>query len=216
MAAGIMIFVEISQKDQPRLALHTVFLDRDGVINRKLPEGRYVTSWSEFDLLPGVPDAICRLNSAGLRVLVVTNQRGIALGLYTAEAVHQIHFQFRKLLTSHSASVDGVYFCPHDRSECDCRKPLPGLFAQAVADFPDITAATSIMIGDSLSDIQFGRDLGMRTIYLQGDTSRQKQGASLASELADMRYPSLPEAVDSLLEELQPWSDEAIRQAPIR
>jgi D-glycero-D-manno-heptose 1,7-bisphosphate phosphatase len=206
--------VEISHKSKSRPALHTVFLDRDGVINRKLPEGSYVRSWSEFDLLPGVPEAIRRLNGAGLRVLVVSNQRGIALGLYTLETVQEIHSEFQKLLKSYGTSIGGFYFCPHDRAECGCRKPLPGLFENAVADFPDISAEASVMIGDSLSDIEFGR-LGMRTVFVQSDASRQKPNAKIASELADMRFASLPEAVDALLEE-QPRSECGIRQTSFR
>lgn len=180
--------------------LHTVFLDRDGVLNEKMPEGRYVTSCSEFHVLPGVANAIRKLNQTGLRVLVVSNQRGVALGLYTTETVRAIHAEFQSLLNSHGAHVDGFYFCPHDKGQCNCRKPLSGLFEQASADFPDIRAEACAMIGDSLSDIEFGRRLGMRTIFLKGDASRQKPGAQAASELADISFSSLPQAVDALLE----------------
>ncbi len=180
--------------------LHNVFLDRDGVLNKKMSEGHYVTCWSEFHLLPGVPEAIRQLNRAGIRVLVVSNQRGIALGLYTSEAVLSIHSQFQDLLKLHGAHVDSFYFCPHDKSGCNCRKPLPGLFEQAVADFPDITANTSVMFGDSLSDIEFGRRLGMRTIFLEGDEFLQKSGADKARKLADWCLPSLSDAVRLLLQ----------------
>lgn len=193
-----------------------MFLDRDGVLNRKLPEGCYVTSWSEFELLPGVPEAIRKLTRAGLRVLVVSNQRGIALGLYTVEAVQEIHSELQKVLLSYGTSIGGFYFCPHDKSACTCRKPLPGMFENALADFPEIDAQTSVMIGDSMSDIEFGRHLGMRTILVQGDTSRQKPNAKIASALADMRFPSLPDAVDALLEELQPQSESGNRQTSIQ
>jgi D-glycero-D-manno-heptose 1,7-bisphosphate phosphatase len=181
--------------------LHTVFLDRDGVINRKMPEGQYVTGWQDFHLLPGVPEAIAALNQAGLRVLVVTNQRGIALGLYTAADVQQIHQQLQDELAHQDAKIDGFYFCPHDKRECNCRKPLPGLFEQAQADFPEITPATSLIIGDSLSDIEFGHALGMRTIFIQGDEyarQHQKSGAQKAAELADSIASTLPEAVETL------------------
>jgi len=193
--------------------LRTVFLDRDGVLNRKLPEGRYVTSWSEFQPLPGVPQAIGRLNRAGVRVVVVSNQRGIALGLYTADDVRQIHSALQSWLQSHGAHIDAFYFCPHDAQQCNCRKPLPGLFDQARAEFPEIAAATSLMIGDSLSDIEFGRRLGMTTLFLEGDSgapdervcslgwgsAHQKPGADSARQLADLRFPSLIEATEALL-----------------
>jgi D-glycero-D-manno-heptose 1,7-bisphosphate phosphatase len=179
--------------------LRTVFLDRDGVLNEKMPEGRFVTSWREFNLLPGVPQAIARLNRAGLRVVVVSNQRGVALGLYTPADVHAIHSAFQEELQSHGAHVDGFYFCPHDKRQCNCRKPLPGLFEQAQAEFSEITAATSAMIGDSLSDIEFGRRLWMLTIFIDGNPQHRKPGAEAARELADLRFPSLLDAVNDLL-----------------
>ena len=119
--------------------LKTVFLDRDGILNEKMAEGRYVTSWSDLRLLTGAAEAVGRLNRAGLRVVVVSNQRGIALGLYTADDVRAIHSAFQKLLKAHGAAVDGFFFCPHDKAQCNCRKPLAGLFEQAVAEFPEIT-----------------------------------------------------------------------------
>jgi len=179
--------------------LRTVFLDRDGVLNRKLPEGRYVTSWSEFQPLPGVPQAIGRLNRAGVRVVVVSNQRGIALGLYTADDVRQIHSALQSWLQPQGAHIDAFYFCPHDAHQCDCRKPLPGLFDQARAEFPEIAATSSVMIGDSLSDIEFGRRLGMTTLLLEGDPEDRKSGDETAHQLADCCFASLPEAVDALL-----------------
>lgn len=181
--------------------LHTVFLDRDGVINRKMPEGQYVTAWQHFHLLPGVPEAILKLNQAGLRVLVVTNQRGIALGLYGPSDVDHIHIELNERLAQAGAHIDGFYFCPHDKRECNCRKPLPGLFEQAQKDFPDIQAETSLIIGDSLSDIEFGCGLGMRTIFIEGDEDarrHQKPGAQKAGELANSIAASLPEAIETL------------------
>ena len=144
--------------------LATVFLDRDGVLNEKMPEGRYVTSWDEFHILPGVPEAIARLNQAGLRAIVVSNQRGIALGLYTAADLEAIHAAFQRILSNHGAHIDAFFICPHHADQCNCRKPLPGLFEQAAAQFPGISAATSVMVGDSLVDMEFGRCLGMATI----------------------------------------------------
>jgi D-glycero-D-manno-heptose 1,7-bisphosphate phosphatase len=182
--------------------LDTIFLDRDGVLNRKLPEGRFVTTPADFQPLPGVHQAIARLNRARLRVIVVSNQRGIALGLHTAEAVRAIHASFQQELSAHAAHVDAFYFCPHDTEQCNCRKPLPGLFEQAVADFPGISAASSAIIGDSWSDIEFGRRLGMFTIFVDGDPALQKPGAESARDLANLNVASLPQAVDALLARL--------------
>jgi D-glycero-D-manno-heptose 1,7-bisphosphate phosphatase len=189
--------------------VRTVFLDRDGVLNKKAPEGEYVTRWEDFQVLEGVVEALARLHRAGLRAIVVSNQRGIALGRYTLADVAAMHAQFEQLTAAGGAHVDAIYVCPHDRSECNCRKPLPGLFEQAAARFPDISAATSVMVGDSLVDMQFGRRLGMRTILVDGatetgagETAAEENRASdarKAEELADLRCPSLLEAVAAIL-----------------
>ena len=179
--------------------LKTVFLDRDGVINQKLPEGEYVSDWDCFTLLPGTAEAIARLNAAGLRVIVVTNQRGIALGKYTAETVDHIHLNLQAALEKKSAHVDAFYFCPHDKKECDCRKPLPGMFHKAQADFPEIESESSAIVGDSLSDIQFGANLNLRTIFIEGDPEHRKAGAEKAIDLAYASVVSLTDAVDLLL-----------------
>jgi len=180
-------------------SIDTAFLDRDGVLNEKMPEGQYVTRWSEFKVLPGVMEAIGLLNGAGVRVVVVSNQRGVALGLYSEDAVREIHAEFQKMLETSGARVDAFYFCPHDKGQCDCRKPLPGMFEKAVADFPTIHAASSVMIGDGLVDIDFGRRLGMKTVFVEGDPERQQAGAEAARKLADMAFPSLLAAVTGLL-----------------
>jgi D-glycero-D-manno-heptose 1,7-bisphosphate phosphatase len=176
-----------------------VFLDRDGVINEKMPEGRYVSRWDEFHLLPGVVEAIAMLNGAGVRLVVVSNQRGVALGLYSPAEVVALHARLQQELAKAGAHVDGFYFCPHDKGVCACRKPLSGMFEQAVAEFPSITAATSVMIGDSKSDIEFGRRLGMKTVFIEGDAERQGPGADDARGLADWRCGSLLEAVERLI-----------------
>ena len=181
--------------------IHTIFIDRDGVVNEKMPEGQYVRSLADFRILDGVPEAIARLNHAGLRVVVVTNQSGIAQGLYTAADVLAIHASLKDTLARHGARIDGFYFCPHGRAGgCNCRKPLPGMFEQAQAEFPEIDGASSIMIGDSLPDIEFGYRLGMQTIFIEGNPRRQKPGAEAAAKLAGRSFPSLAKAVEFLLE----------------
>jgi D-glycero-D-manno-heptose 1,7-bisphosphate phosphatase len=184
-------------------ALHGVqyvFLDRDGVINRKPPEGQTVSRWEDFNILPGVENAIARLNSAGRKVVIVTNQRAIALGLQTEKDVIELHARLREHLAAHRATIDAIYYCPHDRDQCDCRKPGPGLFQQAFRDFPDATADNSIMIGDSLSDIEAGAALGMRTIFIQGDPRFQKPQADRAAALATRVSSSLLDAVSRHLD----------------
>jgi D-glycero-D-manno-heptose 1,7-bisphosphate phosphatase len=138
----------------PRVA----FLDRDGTINVKAPEGEYVTSWGGFRFLPGAVEAIGLLRQAGWRVVVVTNQRGIALGRMSAEAVDEIHRRMRD-----EAPVDAIYVCPHERGVCDCRKPGTRLLTDAVRDL-SLSLDGAVMIGDAESDMEAGRRLGIRTI----------------------------------------------------
>jgi D-glycero-D-manno-heptose 1,7-bisphosphate phosphatase len=132
-------------------------------------------------------------------VIVVSNQRGIALGLYSEAAVAAIHANLQDVLKASGAHVDAFYICPHDKEQCSCRKPLPGMFEQAQRDFPDINASTSAIIGDSLSDIEFGKRLGMRTVFIEGGAEQRKAGANEAAEIADRRFASLREAVEALL-----------------
>lgn len=175
-----------------------VFLDRDGVINRKPPEDHYIARWDDFHILPGVEAAIAGLNRSGRRVLVVSNQRGIALGKYTAADVDALHASLQQHLQHHGAHIDAFYFCPHDKNQCDCRKPRPGLFLQAFRDFPEASAANSLLIGDSLSDIEAARNLGMRTVFIVGDPSTRKRGGEKAAALADAAVESLTAAADLL------------------
>jgi D-glycero-D-manno-heptose 1,7-bisphosphate phosphatase len=179
--------------------IRTVFLDRDGVINEKVPEGKFICSPAELHVLPGAPQAIARLNQAGLRTLVVSNQRGIAKGLYTAEDVEAINRALQETLAMHGARLDAFFICPHDKDECQCRKPLPGLFEKAVKAFPGVRADESAMIGDSFVDIEFGRRLGMPTILIEGDPALHKPDLVEAIRLADWRVSSLPEAAELLL-----------------
>jgi D-glycero-D-manno-heptose 1,7-bisphosphate phosphatase len=176
-----------------------VFLDRDGVVNRKLPEGAYVTDWGQFEWLPGAVEAIARLNRAGMTVILVSNQRGIALGLLTHDQLELIHKSMRAHLALHGARLDAIYYCPHDVGECQCRKPDTGLFEQAYKDFPQASADNSVVIGDSLPDVQAGQRMGMKTIFIQGEAGRQKAGAAVAAESADAVAGSLLDAVALLV-----------------
>ena len=141
--------------------MRTAFLDRDGTINMKAPEGEYVTSWEGFAFLPGAVEAIALLRERGWRVVVVTNQRGVALGGMSLADVEEIHRRMRE-----AAPLDAVYVCPHERDSCDCRKPGIGMFLQAQADFPDIRFEECVVIGDAESDMKAGRRLGCRTILV--------------------------------------------------
>jgi len=110
-----------------------VFLDRDGVINRKAPEGDYIKSWSEFEILPCVDSAIKRLNEESFLVIVISNQRCIARGIITEDELNEIHEKMKEELAKKGAIIDDIYYCPHDiKDRCSCRKPQPGLLLKAV------------------------------------------------------------------------------------
>ena len=164
-------------------SLTTLFLDRDGVINRKV-EGDYVRSWDQFEFLPGSISALSHLAPVFDRIIVLTNQRGIALGFYTKETLQAIHNKMCSTISEKGGRVDAVYYCPHgDGDKCGCRKPAPGLAKRAKEDFPEIDFRRSIVIGDSSRDVDLGRGLGMVTVGVgEGDFK------------ADLRFPSLHEA----------------------
>lgn len=176
-----------------------VFLDRDGVLNRQPPEGRFVICPEELELLPGVEDAVAALNRSGRKVIVITNQRGIALGLYSHEDLARMHAQLRERLAARSSHLDGIYVCPHDEGQCNCRKPLTGLFEQAFVDFPAARPENSLMAGDSLRDIEAGLRLGMRTVFIAGEMGANSIEADRAKTLAQLSVASLPELVHRYL-----------------
>jgi D-glycero-D-manno-heptose 1,7-bisphosphate phosphatase len=106
------------------------------------------------------------MNRSSRRVIVVTNQRGITLGLLSEADLNLIHQKLQLHLAAYGAHIDAIYFCPHDHDECSCRKPGTGMFEMAFRDFPGASADNSVMIGDSASDILAGAGLGMKTILI--------------------------------------------------
>jgi len=172
-----------------------IFLDRDGVLNRKPPEGQYVTCWAEFVLLPGVETAIAQLNRSDRKVIVVTNQRGIARGLYSQDDLALMHERLQHCLAKHGAHLDAIYVCPHEEGQCECRKPRPGLFQQAFRDFPEAVAEHSLMAGDSLRDIEAAVRLGMPSVLISSGAERASSEEERAAQLARLSVASLPELV---------------------
>lgn len=142
----------------------TAFLDRDGTINQKAPSGGYVLDPDQLQLLPGAGTAIQRLNLATWRVVVVTNQRGIARGLMTEDDLRRVHERLGELLGEYGARIDRIYYCPHEDGTCDCRKPGTGLLEQARRDDPEIAFDRAVLIGDSQIDIDAGRAAGIKTV----------------------------------------------------
>ena len=173
-----------------------IFLDRDGVINKKAPGDGYVTRWQDFELLPDVAEAISQINRAGLAVIVITNQRCIAKGLMTVDDLEDIHQQMREFLEKRGARIDAIYYCPHETDPaCHCRKPAPGMFERASHDY-GIQLTVSWMIGDSDIDIEAGKNAGCKTALLLGTGA----GASVrALNRADLVTSSLQEAVRLIL-----------------
>jgi len=147
-----------------------VFLDRDGVINE---ERGYVHKEDDFALLPGVVAAIRQLRSSGFKVIVVTNQSGIARGFFDVAAVNTLHRHLHRILAAEGTQVDGIYYCPHHPNgtvtefavACDCRKPMPGLFLRAASEL-ELDLKASYLVGDKLSDIQAGRQAGVKKTFL--------------------------------------------------
>jgi D-glycero-D-manno-heptose 1,7-bisphosphate phosphatase len=145
------------------LSNRAVFLDRDGTIN---VEVNYLARADEFQLLPRAAEAIQVLNRQGWRVIVITNQSGVARGYYTASDVAAIHDRMRHDLAGGGAAIDAIYYCPHQPEDaCACRKPNTRLFEQAAHDF-DLDLTQCCCIGDKLSDLVPGQRLGCRTILV--------------------------------------------------
>ena len=146
-----------------------LFLDRDGILNREL--GRYVTSVDEFEILPTVIDALTLANNAGFLLIIVSNQGGVARGLYTLEDVHAMQQQLDSMLRHRGAFITDGYYCPHhpDLGKCLCRKPSPLMLQKAMARF-GIDTAASFLIGDSDRDIVAATAAGVRGILLPSNT----------------------------------------------
>lgn len=128
-----------------------LFLDRDGVINAAPPEGEYIRHWGEFRLLPEVVSWIRLFKAAGYLTIVITNQRGIALGIMSHADLIALHERMRAELASQGAILDDIFYCPHEEGACDCRKPRPGLVLEAQKKW-NIDLSASLLIGDSQRD----------------------------------------------------------------
>jgi histidinol-phosphate phosphatase family protein len=144
----------------------TLFLDRDGVINKKL-ENDYVKHWMEFEFLDGAIDALKYLDSVFGKIVVVTNQQGIGKRLYRTEDLELIHKNMLYEIHFYGGRIDKVYFSPYLQSENHpTRKPGIGMALNAKQDFPEINFSKSLVIGDSMSDMEFGKTAGMKTAFI--------------------------------------------------
>jgi len=172
-----------------------VFLDRDGTIAKDV---HYCRRPEDFDILPRAPSAIRSLNRQGFKVVVITNQSGIARGYFTEETLSMIHHKMLAELGAAGASIDAIYVCPHHPNEgCECRKPKPALLLRAAREI-GIALDRSYMVGDDAKDVQAGRAAGCRTVWLTVDPAQQGHGSS---PLSHHVAADLFEAVEWLLKD---------------
>ena len=154
---------------------HAVFLDRDGVIN---VDYGYVSRSTDFDFIPGVIEGLRRFQDHGFKLIVITNQSGIARGIYTSDDYYRLTEYYCTYLSAHGVFIDGVYHCPHHPQytsligfqKCDCRKPQPGLIYKASIDH-NISLYRSLMIGDKASDVLAAYHAGIPTRFLVSSNS---------------------------------------------
>jgi len=164
--------------------VNAVFLDRDGVINRKAPDGEYVTRWSEFQFLPGALDGLRLLAESNLPVIVATNQRGIALGAMTEQDLADIHHRMSERISAAGGRIDAIYHCPHDGG-CECRKPLPGLFLRAAREH-GLVLGEAAVVGDRLSDMEAAAAIGATRVLVspEAEAPPGPEADYVASDLA--------------------------------
>ena len=169
----------------------TLFLDRDGVINKNI-DGSYVLDWEQFEFLDGVLETMPKLAKLFNKIIVVTNQQCIAKGLLTEETLNEIHQNMMNMIELNGGRIDAVYFAPDLESEENTlRKPKNGMALLAKNDFPEIDFTKSIMVGDKLSDMKFGKSVSMTTFYIS--TSYKN------SSLIDYKISSLSALLEHLI-----------------
>ncbi len=165
-----------------KLVKHTLFLDRDGVLNERLVDD-YVKSPSELVPVPRLAETMALLSAFFSPIVVVTNQQGIGKGLMTEDDLGLVHEALRKEAMRLGGRIDGFYYCPH-RSDalCNCRKPATGMALQAKADFPQIDFKNAWMVGDSVSDMDFAHNAGMHSVFIRGKEEDKGKSVPIAPE----------------------------------
>ncbi len=164
----------------------TLFLDRDGVINKNIEDG-YVTSWEEFEFLPDVHRALRYFGMIIGRIVVVTNQQGVGKELMTKDQLHEIHNKLVEEVREEDGRIDRIYYCPDlEEEDSPCRKPEIGMAMWAKRDFPEIDFTKSIMVGDKLSDMRFGLTLGMECFMVTSKEIPDDTGLTRVEGLSDV------------------------------
>lgn len=174
----------------------TLFLDRDGVINVE-KVGFYVTEWNEFRFCDGVISSVAKLSEIFGRIIVVSNQRGVGKGVMTMETLKDISTNMRTAIEAKGGKLDRIYVCTAVDDEDANRKPNTGMALQAKEDFPEIDFKKSIMVGNALSDMEFGKRVAMHTVFLT--TKHEK--FSQPHYLIDEQYESLQAWTETLVQE---------------
>src|SRR3990172_4341129 len=146
--------------------MDVVFIDRDGVINRNV-DGDYIKEWKDFEFLPGSLQSLKLLNINKIKIIVVSNQSGVAKVLMTEKELEDVNKKFLDAVKAYGGKIEAVYYCVHNSEEnCECRKPKPGLLLKASKDF-GIDLRKTYMVGDYISDIEAGAAVGSKTILVR-------------------------------------------------
>jgi D-glycero-D-manno-heptose 1,7-bisphosphate phosphatase len=179
-----------------------IILDRDGVINEDSDD--FIKSPDEWHPIPGSLEAIARLNQAGYRVVVASNQSGLGRGLFTVETLNRIHEKMHRRVANHGGVIDAIFYCPHKPADnCECRKPAAGLFRD-ICQRLKCSLYNVPAIGDSLRDIQAARSAGASPILVRTGKGQRTLDQSAHDELESVPvFDNLAAVVDYLLEEQQ-------------
>jgi heptosyltransferase-2 len=182
------------------LSGYTVFLDRDGTLN---PDPGYIRSSDQYELFSGVPEALAKLKEAGARLIVITNQSGIARGLLSIDELEGIHQKLKTLLKDAGAALDAIYFCPHHPDErCLCRKPNTGMIDQALRD-GHVDLGRSYVIGDHAKDMELAKRIGARSILVTTGSGPHERVSEFADSGPHRVASSLTEAADWILSDAE-------------
>jgi D-glycero-D-manno-heptose 1,7-bisphosphate phosphatase len=177
-----------------------IAIDRDGVINEDSPD--FIKSPTEWHPIPGSLEAIAKLNQAGFKVVVATNQSGIARKLFTAQALENIHQKMRQELAARGGHLDGIFICPHaPEDNCSCRKPKPGLLLQIISQF-HIEPKEMITIGDSMRDVLAARAADCEMVLVKTGNGEHTIAEVGIENLKDVKiFADLKEAAATILKE---------------